>query len=136
VLEQIRHGLRFMSDTPVLTVSAQTGAHLSRVWPTVAQVVKSAEKRIPTADLNRWLEEAVRRHEPSLARKGQKRKRPLKFFYATQTGIRPPTFVLFCTEPQAIQTSYRRFLENRLREAFGFEGTPIRLRLRSRSEKV
>jgi GTP-binding protein len=136
VLESIRHGLRFMSDTPILTVSAMTGAHLSRVWSSVADVVRNAETRIPTADLNRWLEDTVRRHEPSLARKGQKRKRPLKFFYATQTGIRPPTFVLFCTEPQAIQTSYRRFLENQLREAFGFEGTPVRLRLRARGEKV
>ncbi|MGH0034991.1 MAG: ribosome biogenesis GTPase Der [Myxococcota bacterium] len=136
VLDAIRHGLRFMSDTPILTVSALTGAHLSRVWPTVAQVMKSAEQRIPTADLNRWLEDTVRRHEPSLARKGQKRRRPLKFFYATQTGVRPPTFVLFCTDPRAIQTSYRRFLENRLREAFGFEGTPVRIRLRARSERA
>ena len=63
----------------------------------------------------------------------RRRKRPLKFFYVTQTAVRPPTFVLFCTDPDAVQASYRRFLENRLRETFGFEGTPIRLRLRSRA---
>ena len=62
-------------------------------------------------------------------------RRPLKFFYATQTGVRPPTFVLFCTDPAAVQMSYHRFLENRLREAFGFEGTPVRLRLRARNRK-
>jgi GTP-binding protein len=68
-----------------------------------------------------------------MAQRGMRR-RPLKFFYATQTGVRPPTFVLFCTEPTAVQTSYRRFLENRLREAFDLEGTPVRLRLRARDE--
>jgi len=62
------------------------------------------------------------------------RKRPLKFFYATQTGVSPPTFVLFCTEPAAVQPSYRRFLENRLRESFDFRGTPLRMRLRARNQ--
>jgi GTP-binding protein len=60
------------------------------------------------------------------------RKRPIKFFYATQTGTRPPTFVLFCTEPNEVLGSYRRFLEKRLREEFGFAGVPLRLRLRKR----
>ena len=60
------------------------------------------------------------------------RKRPIKFFYATQTAIRPPTIVLFCTEPKDVMTSYRRFLENRLRERFDLEGTPVRLLLRKR----
>ena len=74
----------------------------------------------------------VRRHEPGMAQRGP-RKRPLKFFYATQTATRPPTFLLFCTEPSAVQPSYRRFLENRLRESFELAGVPIRLRLRKRS---
>jgi GTP-binding protein len=69
-----------------------------------------------------------------MAQRGH-RKRPLKFFYATQTTVRPPTFVLVCTDPDAVQSSYRRFLENRLRERFGFDGIPIRLRLRPRSRK-
>ncbi len=81
--------------------------------------------------LNRWLQETVRKHEPSMAQRGT-RKRPIKFFYATQVGTRPPTFVLFCTEPSAVLDSYRRFLENRLRDEFGFEGVPVRLRLRKR----
>ena len=60
------------------------------------------------------------------------RKRPIKFFYAAQTGVGPPRFVLICTEPKAIRPTYRRFLENRLRDAFGFEGTPIRIHLQAR----
>ena len=66
-----------------------------------------------------------------MAQRGPRRK-PVKFFYATQMGTRPPTFVLFCTEPDAVQSSYRRFLENQLRESFDLAGTPVRLRLRSR----
>jgi GTP-binding protein len=67
-----------------------------------------------------------------MAQRGPRR-RPVKFLYATQTGVRPPTFVLFCTEPSAVQPSYRRFLENRLRESFDLRGTPVRLQLRARS---
>ena len=63
------------------------------------------------------------------------RKRPVKFFYATQTGVGPPTFTLFCTEPEAVQPAYRRFLENRLRERYHLEGVPVRLRLRARTRK-
>ena len=69
-----------------------------------------------------------------MAQKGR-RKRPLKFFYATQSATAPPTFVLFCTEPEAVMPSYKRFLENRLRERFDLAGTPIRLRLRARHKK-
>jgi len=68
-----------------------------------------------------------------MAQRGPRR-RPLKFFYATQTSVRPPTFVLFCSEPSAVQPAYRRFLENRLRESFDLAGTPVRLRLRARGE--
>jgi GTP-binding protein len=132
VLEQIRHGLRFMSDAPILSVSAKTGARLGRVFGVVRKVVRAGGRRIPTADLNRWLQETVRLHEPSMARRGPRRK-PIKFFYATQTEIYPPRFLLFCSDPEAIASSYRRFLENQLRQAFDFAGTPLRLRLRSRS---
>jgi GTP-binding protein len=97
----------------------------------VAQLREAAGLRVPTAELNRWLKDATEKHEPAMAQRGNRR-RPLKFFYATQTSTRPPTFVLFCTEPTAVQVSYRRFLENRLRERFDLAGTPVRLRLRER----
>jgi GTP-binding protein len=134
VREAIRHGLRFMADAPLLAVSAKTGAGMGRIFDTVRRLRAATERRITTADLNRWLSDATRRHEPAMAQRGSRR-RPLKFFYATQTAVRPPTFVLFCTEPRAVQPAYRRFLENRLRETFDLEGTPVRLRLRPRPAK-
>jgi GTP-binding protein len=129
----IAHGLRFMSDAPVLRVSAKTGMGLGRVLERVRRLHAAAERRIGTAELNRWLQATVRRHEPAMGQRGSRR-RPLKFFYATQTATRPPTFVLFCTEPESVQPAYRRFLENQLRDSFDLAGTPVRLRLRARTE--
>jgi GTP-binding protein len=129
----ILHGLRFMPETPLLRVSAKTGAGIRRIFPAAHALAAAGERRISTSDLNRWLQDAVRRHEPAMAQRGPRR-RPVKFFYATQTGVHPPTFVLFCTDPNAVQTSYRRFLENRLRASFDLAGTPVRLRLRARSD--
>jgi GTP-binding protein len=128
----IRSALHFAPDAPLLHVSARTGAGVRRILREAERVAEASRRRIATAELNRWLREAVSRHEPSMAQRGPRR-RPIKFFYATQTGVRPPTFVLFCTEPTAVQPSYRRFLENRLRESFDLRGTPVRLRLRARS---
>jgi GTP-binding protein len=128
----IRSALHFMPDAPVLHVSARTGAGVRRILPEAERVAGASRQRIATSELNRWLRDAVSRHEPAMAQRGPRR-RPIKFFYATQTGVRPPTFLLFCTEPAAVQPSYRRFLENRLREAFDLRGTPVRLRLRARS---
>jgi len=133
VRSAIEHGLRFMPDAPILTISAKTGAGIGKIFPHVRELYAAAGRKIATAELNRWLRDAVSRHEPAMAQRGSRR-RPLKFFYATQTSVRPPTFVLFCTEPSAVQPAYRRFLENRLRERFDFAGTPLRLRLRARSE--
>ncbi|MGH0029051.1 MAG: ribosome biogenesis GTPase Der [Myxococcota bacterium] len=132
--QAIAHGLRFMSDAPVLQVSARTGAGVGKILDTVRSIAAAAERRIPTAELNRWLAETTERHEPAMAQKGNRR-RPLKFFYATQTSTRPPSFVLFCTEPRAVKDSYRRFLENRLRERFDLAGTPVRLHLRARKQR-
>jgi len=132
VRADVERALRFAPDPQLVALSAKTGARTPRIWPAIESAYEAAGRRIPTAALNRWLEETVAKHEPSMARRGVRR-RPIKFFYATQTGEHPPTFILFCTEPEAVLPSYRRFLENRLRESFDFAGTPIRLRLRSRS---
>jgi GTP-binding protein len=134
VMASIENALRFMDDAPVLPVSARTGAGLDRVFGLVDRLARAGELRISTAELNRWLERTVARHEPAMAQRGP-RKKPVKFQYATQTGVRPPTFVLFCTQPEAVQPSYRRFLENQLRQAFDLRGTPIRLRLRARARQ-
>jgi GTP-binding protein len=131
VREGIARRLRPLPDVPVLEISAKTGKGTHKILPLAARIAEAAAQEIPTSALNRWLQDAVRRHEPSMAQRGT-RKRPIKFFYATQTGTRPPTFVLFCTEPSEVLDSYRRFLEKRLREEFGFAGVPVRLRLRKR----
>ena len=131
---ELERRLRFMTDAPVLRVSALTGSGVKRLFSTARDLHEAAQRRIPTADLNRWLEDATRRHEPAMAQRGR-RKRPLKFFYATQTRVAPPTFVLFCTEPDAVQPAYKRFLENRLRESFDLTGTPVRIRLQARSKQ-
>jgi GTP-binding protein len=129
-LDELHRRLRFLGDAPVLTVSAKTGAGVPRIFELSRRLAAAAERRIATAELNRWLQAAVAAHDPAMAQRGPRRK-PVRFYYATQTGTRPPTFVLFCSDPRSVQTSYRRFLENRLREAFDLAGTPVRLRLRS-----
>ena len=133
VRQAIAHALRFMPDAPTLAVSAKTGAGIGGIFARVRRLYAASQRRIATADLNRWLRQAVERHEPAMAQRGPRR-RPLKFFYATQVSVRPPSFVLFCTDPSAVQPAYRRFLENRLRDTFDLEGTPVRLSLRARSE--
>lgn len=132
ILGQIEHGLRFMPEVTILPVSAKTGARLQRFLPAVLAAANAAQRRISTADLNRWLQQVVRMHEPAADRRGGG-SRAIRFLYATQTAVSPPTFVFFCNEPRAVQASYRRFLENKLREAFDFRGTPVRIRLRARS---
>jgi len=132
VADEIERRLRFMADTPVLHVSARTGARGGRILPLARKLARAARTRIDTPALNAWLKDATARHEPAMAQKGGGRRRPVKFLYATQTGTAPPSFVLFCTAPDSIQKSYLRFLENRLRERFGLVGTPVRLVLRHR----
>jgi GTP-binding protein len=134
VLDALARGMRFMSDAPVFRISALTGSGVVKILPRARKLVAASNRRIPTAELNRWLRDAVARHEPAMAQRGMRR-RVLKFFYATQTAVAPPTFLLFCTEPKSVQTSYVRFLENRLRETFDFAGTPLRIRLRKRAQK-
>lgn len=133
IRDEAARRLRFMADAPIVTLSAKTGAHVERIFPLTQRLAATAGRQIPTAELNRWLADATARHEPAMGQRGTRR-RPIKFFYATQTAVRPPTFVLFCTDPQTVRVSYRRFLENRLREDFDLGGVPIRLRLRARGQ--
>ena len=134
-LEDVKHGLRFLEDAPIVSLSALTGAGLSRLLPAIRRVTEASLRRVPTAELNRWLADAVRRHDPGMARKGS-RTTPLKFLYASQVGVQPPRFVIFCTDPDSVMVSYRRYLENRLRDSFGFEGCPLRVHLRGRRTSV
>jgi len=134
-LEGIEHGLRFMSDCPLISLSALTGARVGRLFPAIRKAAVAGRQRVATPELNRWLQEAVRSHPPAFGRRSGHARRPIKFFYAAQTGVRPPTFQIVCTQPRAVQASYRRYLENRLRERFGFASTPVRIQLRARGGK-
>ena len=131
VKERIAHALRFLVEAPLVTLSALTGAGVRRLLPAVAQVAQAAAQRIPTADFNRWLQDVVARNPPGMSRKGKGRL-PIKFQYGSQVGVGPPTFVLFCTEPDGLPAAYARFLENQLRAQFGFEGTPLKILIRKR----
>jgi len=127
--EGVRQAFRFIPYAPLLFVSALTGQRVGTVLETALRVYQERFRRVPTSDLNRLLREAVASHSPP-----SKRGKRLRFYYATQAEVDPPTFVFFVNDPQLVHFSYRRYLENRLREAFGFEGTPLRLYFRRRSE--
>ncbi|RIK97474.1 MAG: ribosome biogenesis GTPase Der [Proteobacteria bacterium] len=136
--ERLREGVamrtRFAADVPQLAISAKSGSRVDKVLPLARELAESGRRRIATAELNRWLADVTHAHEPAMAQRGA-RKRPLRFLYATQTGVRPPSFVIFCSDPSGVRASYRRYLENRLRERFELQGTPIRITLRGRREK-
>jgi GTP-binding protein len=119
-LNELGYTMRFVPYVNVLMVSAKSGEGIDRIIPTVAKVLRSASKRISTGDLNRFFAEVVERHDPPMI-KGKR----AKFYYLTQTNIRPPTFVMWVNDVSRIPESYRRYLENQLRARFRFEGTPI-----------
>jgi len=125
----VRQAFRFIPYAPLLFVSALTGQRVGTVLEAALRVYQERLRRVPTSGLNRLLREAVASHSPP-----SKRGKRLRFYYATQAEVDPPTFVFFVNDPQLVHFSYRRYLENRLREAFGFEGTPLRLHFRRRSE--
>ena len=128
--KQIREDLKFMPWAPVLFISAATGQRVSQVLPKVRQVYETAGKRITTGLLNDILNEAVTDLQPPA--QGGKR---LKIYYATQGGVRPPTFVLFVNEEKLMVFSYQRYLENYFRKTFDLEGTPIRFILREKQKE-
>lgn len=120
--EKLYEELKFLSYVPVLFTSALTGQRVVDIFDMVDFVSEEQSKRIATGVLNEVIEEAVAMIAPPTD-KGKK----LKIFYATQVGIKPPTIVFFVNEPELMHFSYLRYLENNIREAFGFKGTPLRL---------
>lgn len=127
--DKIRAELNFMPYVPLIFISAQSGQRVHKILEKVIEVNEARYERIPTGLLNKFMREATAKHPPPS--KGGKR---VKFFYATQPGVAPPTFVFFVNKPDWVNFGYQRFLENRLREQFPFPGTPIRLIFRARSE--
>lgn len=127
VTDQTRDVLTFAPYAPQVRVSAATGRGLKRLVGTVREVAAEHDRRVPTGELNRFFEELVARKPPPL-----KGSRPVKFFYVSQVAVRPPKFVVTCNYPDAVHFSYQRFIQNQLREQFGFGGTPFRLVFRGR----
>ncbi|MFW6135263.1 MAG: ribosome biogenesis GTPase Der [Chloroflexota bacterium] len=123
----VREALQFLDYVPVLFISALTGRGVDRVLPTALDVWRARFHRIPTGELNRIVQDAVARHAPP-----SKRGRRLKIYYASQPEVDPPTFVFHVNDTRLVHFSYERYLENRLREACEFPGTPIRLLFRPR----
>ena len=127
-VEWIRAEAPFLDFAPIVSISAKTGQRVERALELAVDVWAERRRRIPTAELNRIVTDAVRRQEPPMT----KGRRP-KLFYATQATVAPPTFVFFARDADAVHFSYRRYLENRLRDEFGFLGSPLRLVFRERS---
>ena len=127
-VEWIRTDVPFLDFAPIISISAKTGQRVGRVLEAAIDIWGERRKRISTGELNRVLSAATERTPPPPVR-GH---RP-KLFYATQAAVAPPTFVFFASDASAVHFSYRRYLENQLRERFGYDGTPIRLVFRDRA---
>ena len=127
-VEWIRAEAPFLDFAPVVSISAKTGQRVERVLELAVDVWAERRRRVPTGELNRIIGDAIARQEPPAV----KGRRP-KLFYATQAGVAPPTFVFFARDAGSVHFSYRRYLENKLRDAFGFHGTPVRLVFRERA---
>lgn len=130
VTEAVKRDLNFLPYAPILFISAETGQRVHKILPLVLEVDDARHQRISTADLNKFIREAVANHAPPA-----KGRVPLKFYYATQVGVTPPTFVFFVNKPELMHFGYERYLENRLRELYPFTGTPIKFIFRARSEE-
>jgi GTPase len=126
----IRRDAPFIGFAPIVAISAKSGQRVSRVIEAALEIAAERRRRVPTAALNALLREVTFRQQPPSVRN----RRP-HLYYATQVAIEPPTFVFFASSAAEIHFSYKRYLENRLREAFGFAGTPLRMVFRERSRE-
>ena len=120
----------FMSYAPQVFISAKTGQRIDKLFENILLAYENTNRRITTGTLNELLAQATTRVQPP-SDKGKR----LKIFYMTQAGVKPPTFVFFCNDKELFHFSYQRYLENRIREAFGLEGTPVKIIIRERGDK-
>jgi GTPase len=127
--EKLRRQLKFLEYAPILHVSAATGERTPKILETVDKVAAARARRIATSELNRFVAAVTAVHPPT-----SPGRREVRILYAAQTGVEPPTFVFFTNVATEFHFSYERFLINRLREAFGLPGTPIRIHVRRREK--
>jgi len=130
-VEKIKDKIKFLDFVPLIFVSALSGQRVSKILDKAYDCFTQCQKRIETAELNRFLSQVINDHPPSHHCGKQ-----IKFKYLAQVDIKPPTFVFFTNFPKAIHFSYQRYLANQLREAYGFEGAPLRLFFRGRGKKT
>ncbi len=128
--EDVRRDLAYMTYAPIVFISALTGQRVQRLFELINYVSDQAAMRITTGMLNSVLADATARVQPPTD-KGKR----LKIFYMTQVGVKPPHFVCFCNDAKLFHFSYRRYLENQIRNTFGLEGTPIWLTIRQKGDK-
>ncbi|MBR3498018.1 MAG: ribosome biogenesis GTPase Der [Selenomonadaceae bacterium] len=128
--DELRDRLGFLQYAPVVYISALTGQRVDRVTELVKFVAEQQSMRIQTSVLNELIRDAVAVNPPP-----SKKGKSAKIFFVTQADIRPPKFILFVNEPELLHFSYLRFIENRLRESFGFEGTPLKFIVRKHNQK-
>lgn len=129
-VNEIQQRLKFVDYASVITISAATHQRITKVFEEIDKVMEETQRRVPTSELNRVFAQLVAGHEPPLYRAKR-----VKYYYATQVGIKPPTFVVFVNYPAGVHFSYIRYMENNLRRAFGFHGTPVRIFAKSRREE-
>ncbi|MDK2984631.1 MAG: GTPase [Clostridia bacterium] len=127
--EEIRHELGFMQYAPTIYISALTGQRVGKIFDLVDFVAEQATYRVATSLLNEVIRDALA-YTPPPTEKGKR----LKIFYVTQSGTKPPSFVLFVNDKKLLHFSYKRYIENQLRQAFGFEGNPLRIIVRERKK--
>ena len=128
--EKVMEVLSFMPYAEVMYISAKTGQRFNKLFDTIDVVIQNQQLRITTGVLNEILSEAVTMQQPP-SDKGKR----LKLFYITQVSVKPPSFVIFVNDKELMHFSYTRYIENKIREAFGFKGTPLRFMIRERKEK-
>lgn len=128
--KDLQEDLDFVNYAPVMFISALTGQRTHKVFEIAEQVHEQWSRRIQTSPLNTWLEETTKRHSPPIYRR-----KPVKFFFASQVATRPPTFLINVNYPEAVAPSYKRYLINRLREEFKLDGTPLKVFFRGRKQK-
>lgn len=127
IRERIEDRLTFVGYAPVIAISALSGKNVHRIWNAIDTAYQNYSSVISTSRLNVWLQD-IREFGHTIS----KGKRILKLKYVTQTGTEPPFFTFFCNHPDLVEPSFERYLENRLRSTFGFEGTPIRLKFKKK----
>jgi GTP-binding protein len=127
--EQVRHALKYLNYAPVLFISAAEGTNVPRVLDAVIRVAAERRKRVSTGQMNRFLERV------DFQRAGVPMAKKVRIFYMTQAAVAPPTFILFTNRDVKLHFSFERFLENQIRESFGFEGSPIWVKVRARNKE-